>query len=221
MERASSLHVQHGRKVLMTLGKSGVPRRWNQTTFNRPSSRGHCCFEWRHLCWRRGMAAIRTRRESVKFSERWEVFIKTWGKKDKAPGEFETPHSMAFRFQRASVRCRPREPPDPNLQSGWENFSSREALRPASGFSSTRMTSFSWPIRIEIHTRTQVFKEGIAAIWARQRWLGERAFIIYFLTRNPNPDHNGLRCFRRCLAQMPAATFTGRKFVRKNMNEVR
>ena len=78
-------------KVLLTLGKAGVPG--NSTdTFNRPSDvvvapNGDIFVADGHG----GDSNARI----VKFSKDGR-FIKTWGKKGSAPGEFDTPHSIAM-----------------------------------------------------------------------------------------------------------------------------
>jgi sugar lactone lactonase YvrE len=78
-------------KVLMTLGKAGVAGD-GPDTFNRPSgvaiaSNGDIFVGDGHG----GDSNARI----VKFSKDGK-FIKTWGKKGSAPGEFSTPHSLAF-----------------------------------------------------------------------------------------------------------------------------
>jgi sugar lactone lactonase YvrE len=78
-------------KVLMTLGKAGVAGD-GPDTFNRPSgvaiaSNGDIFVGDGHG----GDSNARI----VKFSKAGK-FIKTWGKKGSAPGEFSTPHSLAF-----------------------------------------------------------------------------------------------------------------------------
>ncbi len=78
-------------KVLMALGKAGVAGD-GPDTFNRPSavaiaSSGDIFVGDGHG----GDSNARI----VKFSKDGK-FIKTWGKKGPAPGEFETPHSLAF-----------------------------------------------------------------------------------------------------------------------------
>ena len=78
-------------KVLMALGKAGVAGD-GPDTFNRPSavaiaSNGDVFVGDGHG----GDSNARI----VKFSKDGK-FIKTWGKKGPAPGEFETPHSLAF-----------------------------------------------------------------------------------------------------------------------------
>jgi sugar lactone lactonase YvrE len=78
-------------KVLMTLGKAGVAGD-GPDTFNRPSgvaiaSNGDIFVGDGHG----GDSNARI----VKFSKDGK-FIKTWGRKGSAPGEFSTPHSLAF-----------------------------------------------------------------------------------------------------------------------------
>src|SRR6267378_2790239 len=78
-------------KVLMTLGKAGVAGD-GPDTFNRPSgvtiaSNGDIFVGDGHG----GDSNARI----VKFSKDGK-FIKTWGKKGPAAGEFDTPHSLAF-----------------------------------------------------------------------------------------------------------------------------
>ena len=78
-------------KVLMTLGKAGVAGD-GPDTFNRPSAvaialNGDIFVGDGHG----GDSNARI----VKFSKQGK-FIKTWGKKGSAPGEFSTPHSLAF-----------------------------------------------------------------------------------------------------------------------------
>jgi len=85
-------------KVLMTLGKAGVAGD-GPDTFNRPSavaiaSSGDIFVGDGHG----GDSNARI----VKFSKDGK-FIKTWGKKGPAPGEFETPHSLAFDSKGRSV----------------------------------------------------------------------------------------------------------------------
>jgi sugar lactone lactonase YvrE len=78
-------------KILMTLGKAGVAGD-GPDTFNRPSgvaiaSNGDIFVGDGHG----GDSNARI----VKFSKDGK-FIKTWGKRGSAPGEFSTPHSLAF-----------------------------------------------------------------------------------------------------------------------------
>jgi len=81
-------------KVLMTLGKAGVAGD-GPDTFNRPSavaiaSNGDIFVGDGHG----GDSNARI----VKFTKEGK-FIKTWGKRGTAPGEFSTPHSLAFDSQ--------------------------------------------------------------------------------------------------------------------------
>jgi sugar lactone lactonase YvrE len=78
-------------KVLMTLGKAGVPGD-GQDTFNQPSDvitapNGDIFVADGHG----GNSNARI----VKFTKDGK-FIKTWGKKGAAPGEFDTPHALAM-----------------------------------------------------------------------------------------------------------------------------
>jgi len=78
-------------KILLTLGKAGVPGD-GPTSFNRPSdvvvaANGDIFVADGHG----GDSNARV----VKFSKDGQ-FIKTWGKKGAAPGEFDTPHSIAM-----------------------------------------------------------------------------------------------------------------------------
>lgn len=78
-------------KVLLTLGKAGVPGD-SQETFNQPSdvitaSNGDIFVADGH--------GGNTNARIVKFDKNGK-FIKSWGKKGSAPGEFDTPHSLAF-----------------------------------------------------------------------------------------------------------------------------
>jgi sugar lactone lactonase YvrE len=78
-------------KILLTLGKAGVPGN-GPDTFNRPSDvvvapSGDIFVADGHG----GDSNARI----VKFSKDGR-FIKTWGKKGSAPGEFDTPHSIAM-----------------------------------------------------------------------------------------------------------------------------
>lgn len=78
-------------KVLMTLGKAGVAGD-GPDTFNQPSDvaiapNGDIFVADGHG----GSSNARI----VKFSKDGK-FIKTWGKKGTAPGEFDTPHALAF-----------------------------------------------------------------------------------------------------------------------------
>lgn len=78
-------------KVLLTLGKAGVPGD-SQETFNQPSdvitaSNGDIFVADGH--------GGNTNARIVKFDKNGK-FIKTWGKKGTAPGDFDTPHSLAF-----------------------------------------------------------------------------------------------------------------------------
>jgi hypothetical protein len=78
-------------KVLMTLGKAGVPGD-GADTFNQPSAiaiatNGDIFVADGHG----GNSNARI----VKFTKDGK-FIKTWGKKGTAPGEFDTPHALAF-----------------------------------------------------------------------------------------------------------------------------
>jgi len=78
-------------KVLLTLGKAGVAGDGNDT-FNQPSAvaiapDGDIFVADGH--------GGNTNARIVKFSKDG-TFIKTWGKKGTAPGEFDTPHTLAF-----------------------------------------------------------------------------------------------------------------------------
>ena len=78
-------------KVLMTLGKAGVAGDGNDT-FNQPSAvaiapNGDIFVADGH--------GGNTNARVVKFSKDGK-FIKTWGKKGTAQGEFDTPHALAF-----------------------------------------------------------------------------------------------------------------------------
>ncbi|MDR3698914.1 MAG: peptidyl-alpha-hydroxyglycine alpha-amidating lyase family protein [Candidatus Sulfopaludibacter sp.] len=78
-------------KVLMTLGKAGVAGDGNDT-FNQPSAvaiatNGDIFVADGH--------GGNTNARIVKFSKDGK-FLKTWGKKGTAPGEFDTPHTLAF-----------------------------------------------------------------------------------------------------------------------------
>ncbi len=78
-------------KVLMTLGKAGTPGD-GPDTFNQPSAvavapNGDIFVADGHG----GNSNARI----VKFTKDGK-FIKTWGKKGTAPGEFDTPHALAF-----------------------------------------------------------------------------------------------------------------------------
>jgi streptogramin lyase len=78
-------------KVLMTLGKAGVAGDGNDT-FNQPSAvaiapNGDIFVADGHG----GNSNARI----VKFTKDGK-FLKTWGKKGTAPGEFDTPHTLAF-----------------------------------------------------------------------------------------------------------------------------
>ena len=107
-------------KVLMTLGKPGVAGT-TEDTFNQPSDvivapNGDIFVADGHG----GDSNARI----VKFSKDGK-FIKTWGKKGSAPGEFDTPHGLAFDSQRGVHRrqrhalCR-RSPVECENQSGCE-----------------------------------------------------------------------------------------------------
>ena len=81
-------------KLLLTLGKAGVPGN-GPDTFNRPSDvlvapNGDVFVADGHG----GASNARI----VKFSAEGK-FIKAWGKKGSAPGEFDTPHSLAMDSQ--------------------------------------------------------------------------------------------------------------------------
>jgi DNA-binding beta-propeller fold protein YncE len=78
-------------KVLMTLGKAGVAGD-GPDTFNQPSDvivapNGDIFVADGH--------GGNTNARIVKFDKDGK-FIKTWGKKGKGPGEFDTPHALAF-----------------------------------------------------------------------------------------------------------------------------
>ena len=78
-------------KVLLTLGKAGVAGDGSDT-FNQPSavaiaSNGDLFVADGH--------GGNTNARIVKFDKTGK-FIKTWGKKGTAPGEFDTPHALAF-----------------------------------------------------------------------------------------------------------------------------
>lgn len=78
-------------KVLLTLGKAGVPGD-GPDTFNQPSDvitapNGDIFVADGH--------GGNTNARIVKFDKNGK-FIKTWGKKGTAPGEFDTPHSLAM-----------------------------------------------------------------------------------------------------------------------------
>ena len=78
-------------KVLMTLGKAGVAGA-DENTFNQPSAVAIA---------RNGDIFVadghggNTNARIVKFNKDGR-FLKTWGKKGTAPGEFDTPHCLAF-----------------------------------------------------------------------------------------------------------------------------
>jgi DNA-binding beta-propeller fold protein YncE len=81
----------HEGKVLMTLGKAGVPGD-GPDTFNQPSDvitapNGDIFVADGH--------GGNTNARIVKFDKNGK-FIKTWGKKGTGPGEFDTPHSLAM-----------------------------------------------------------------------------------------------------------------------------
>jgi sugar lactone lactonase YvrE len=78
-------------KVLMTLGKAGVAGDENDT-FNQPSAVAIAPNGDIFVADGHGGA---TNARIVKFSKDGK-FIKTWGKKGTAPGEFDTPHTLAF-----------------------------------------------------------------------------------------------------------------------------
>ncbi len=78
-------------KVLLTLGTAGVPGT-TPTTFNAPSdvitnANGDIFVADGH--------GQETNARIVKFDKNGK-FVKTWGKKGSAPGEFDIPHSLAF-----------------------------------------------------------------------------------------------------------------------------
>ena len=81
-------------KVLMTLGKAGVAGA-GEDTFNQPSAvaiapNGDIFVADGH--------GGNTNARIVKFDKNGK-FLKTWGKKGTAPGEFDTPHALAFDSQ--------------------------------------------------------------------------------------------------------------------------
>jgi sugar lactone lactonase YvrE len=81
----------HEGKVLLTLGKAGVPGD-GPDTFNQPSDvitapNGDIFVADGH--------GGNTNARIVKFDKNGK-FIKAWGKKGTAPGEFDTPHSLAM-----------------------------------------------------------------------------------------------------------------------------
>lgn len=81
----------HEGKVLLTLGKAGVPGD-GPDTFNQPSDvitapNGDIFVADGH--------GGNTNARIVKFDKNGK-FIKSWGKKGSAPGEFDTPHSLAM-----------------------------------------------------------------------------------------------------------------------------
>ena len=78
-------------KVLMTLGKAGVAGDENDT-FNQPSAVAIAPNGDIFVADGHGGA---TNARIVKFSKDGK-FIKTWGKKGTATGEFDTPHTLAF-----------------------------------------------------------------------------------------------------------------------------
>jgi sugar lactone lactonase YvrE len=78
-------------KVLMTLGKAGVAGDGNDE-FNQPSAVAIAPNGDIFVADGHGGA---TNARIVKFSKDGK-FIKTWGKKGTAPGEFDTPHTLAF-----------------------------------------------------------------------------------------------------------------------------
>jgi streptogramin lyase len=78
-------------KVLMTLGKAGVAGT-GEDTFNQPSAvaiapNGDIFVADGH--------GGNTNARIVKFDKEGK-FLKTWGKKGTAPGDFDTPHALAF-----------------------------------------------------------------------------------------------------------------------------
>ena len=82
-------------KLLMTLGKAGVPGD-GPDTFDRPSAvavarNGDIFVADGHSIPQDGHSNARI----VKFSKKGK-FIKAWGKKGSDPGEFDVPHTLAF-----------------------------------------------------------------------------------------------------------------------------
>jgi sugar lactone lactonase YvrE len=82
-------------KILMTLGKAGVPGD-GPDTFNRPSAvvvarNGDIFVADGHSIPPDGHSNARI----VKFSRKGK-FIKAWGREGSAPGEFNVPHTLAF-----------------------------------------------------------------------------------------------------------------------------
>ena len=100
-------------KLLMTLGRPGVTGE-GPDTFHAPSAvliapNGDIFVGDGH-----GPAPMRG---MMKFTKDG-TFIKTWGKRGTAPGDFETPHCACHGFGGTPVRRRPRQQPHPDLRSG-------------------------------------------------------------------------------------------------------
>ena len=63
----------------------------------------------------------------VKFSKDGR-FIKTWGHKGAAPGDFDEPHDIFIGGSQGRVCRRPQEQPGPGLRSGWQLHRRMEAI---------------------------------------------------------------------------------------------
>ena len=113
-------------KVLLTLGKAGVPGD-GPDTFNEPSDvvvapNGDIFVADGH--------DAKSNARIVKFSKDGK-FIKTWGTRGTEPGQVRYAARARDRFARPAVRRRPRQQPHPDLRSGRQVPRGVEAVQPA------------------------------------------------------------------------------------------
>ena len=113
-------------KLLMTLGKPGVPGD-GPDTFNQPNAvaiapNGDLFVSDGHNVGR-GNARV------LKFSKDG-TFIKQWGGHGTAPGQFEMPHALAFDSKGRLFVADRVEQPHPDLRSGRQVPHRVEAIQP-------------------------------------------------------------------------------------------
>ena len=113
-------------KVLMTLGTAGVAGAGPET-FNQPS---HVLVAPNGDIFVGDGHGGNSNARIVKFSKNGR-FIKTWGKKGTAPGEFEAPHALAHGLPRPAVRGGSRQQPASDLRPGRNVPRRVDAIRPA------------------------------------------------------------------------------------------
>ena len=189
-------------KVLLALGKAGVAGD-SQETFNRPSavvtsSSGDIFVADGHG----GESNARI----VKFSKDGK-FIKAWGRKGSAPGEFAELHAIAidstgrlFVGDRGNGRIQIFDQ-DGKLLTEWKQFGRDELESPL-----IATIQFIWLIPSRTRRRNPGFKRGIRIGSAQDG-------SVHALIPGVGPSPTKRRC-RKAWRRMPSATSTAQKLVR-------